>query len=128
LRLDPGDPAAAPGSEQAVQHWDHGTDLNFGYAVSYRFIPNWSAGVELQNEREFSSFTLNNETRSNNAFYFGPSIHYGGGHLYVTVVLLEQLPFADDFANPPPGNVVDGRSYADDFERYRIRVKAGYSF
>jgi hypothetical protein len=128
LRLEPGDPTADPSSEEAAEHWDHGTDLNFGYAISYRFISNWSLGLELENEREFSSFTLSNEYRSNNATYFGPNIHYGGDHLYVTVAFLEQLPWGDDFSNPPPGYIVDGRNYADDFERYRMRIKAGYSF
>ena len=38
-----------------------------------------------------------------------------------TTILLE------DYANPPPGFVAGGRNYADDFERFRVRLKFGYT-
>ncbi len=44
------DDAAASGKS-----WQEETDINFNFAVSYRFAPNWSAGVEFVNEREYNS-------------------------------------------------------------------------
>ncbi len=35
--------------------WQEETDVNFGFGASYRFIENWSAGFEVENEREFNS-------------------------------------------------------------------------
>jgi len=125
----PADSEADPDSEEAVSHWDHETDVNFGIGMSYRFIPNWSAGFELLNEREFSSFNIfNGRFRTNDGYYLGPSFHYGGRRFFITAVFLEQMPWAKDYANPAPGFIVDGRNYADDFEKYRIRVKIGIPF
>jgi hypothetical protein len=125
----PADPSADPDSEEAVDHWDHETDLNIGVAASYRFIANWSAGFELLNEREFSSFNIiDGSTRTNDAYYLGPTLHYGGKRFFVTAVFLKQMPWAKDYGSPAPGFIVDGRNYADDFEKYRVRVKIGIPF
>jgi Family of unknown function (DUF6662) len=127
-RYLPADPGAAPGSDEASAHWDHETDLNLNLAASYRFAPKWFAGVEFTNEREFSSFRIARRFRTNNAYYFGPTLHYGDKNFFVTVTYLGQLAGARDYANPPPGFIVGGRTYADDFERYRLRIKAGFYF
>jgi len=125
----PADSDADPGSEEAVSHWDHETDVNFDVGASYRFIPNWTAGFEILNEREFSSFNIfNGSFRTNDAYYLGPSFHYGGKRFFATVAFLEQMPWGKDYANPAPGFIVNGRNYADDFEKYRIRVKLGIPF
>ena len=128
MRYLPGDPTAASDSEDALSHWDRETDVNFNIEASYRFARNWSAGLEFLNEREYSSFSLRPQNRTNSAYYFGPTIHYGGKQFFFTATFLEQLRGARDYANPPPGFIVDGRTYADDFERYRLRVKAGFFF
>jgi hypothetical protein len=123
-----GDPNADPADEEFNDHWDKETDLNLSLAASYRFAAKWSAGAELMNEREFSSFSMKGETRTNSGFYFGPTVHYGGKSFFVTGTYLEQLRGARDFANPGEGEVVNGRNYADDFERRRVRLKVGYYF
>jgi hypothetical protein len=124
----PADPDADPGTVEATKHWDRETDVNLGIGVSYRFAPNWSAGLEFLNEREFSSFKIRDQYRTNSAYYFGPNLHYGGKDFFFTATFLEQLRGARDYANPPPGFIVGGRTYADDFERYRLRFKAGIFF
>ncbi len=125
----PGDPNADPGSEEAVTHWDKESDVNFSLAGSYRFRPNWSAGAELLNEREWAGLDpFKSSMRTNVAYYLGPNIHYGGRHMFGTVTVLKQLHGARDYANPAPGFVVNGVSNADDFEKYRLRVKVGYYF
>jgi Family of unknown function (DUF6662) len=128
-RYVPGDPAADPASEDFNSHWDHETDINFGLAGSFRFAPNWSAGIEIEHEREFAGFNpfLANKA-TNTATYMGPTIHFGGAHFFATLSYLPQLPVGEDFANPAPGFIKDGINNADDFERFRLRLKAGYYF
>ena len=125
----PADPSAAPGDVEASRHWDHETDVNFGFAASYRFVSNWSLGAEFLNEREFSSFAIKSDTRSNSAYYFGPTLHYGGKDFFITAAFLKQLRGAKDYANSGADSfVVNGISNADDFEKYRLRIKAGFYF
>jgi hypothetical protein len=124
-----GDPAAPPSDIEFRDHWDKETDINFGLAASYRFAPNWSAGLEFINEREWAGFDpFDASKRTNVAYYFGPTLHYAGEHIFATLTVLDQLPWAKDYANPPPGFVAGGRNYADDFERFRVRLKFGYYF
>ena len=66
--------------------------------------------------------------RNNVAYFVGPNIHYGGKNFFVTATFLVQLPWAKDYANPPPGFIVHGITNADDFEKYRLRLKAGFYF
>jgi len=120
-RYIPGDPGADPGTDNSVRHWDKGADVDFGISASYRFARGWSAGLELQNEREFAGLNpFDSGQHTSIGYYFGPTIHYAGEHFFATATYLDQLPWARDYANPPPGFVVDGRSYAGDFERFRV--------
>lgn len=126
-----GDPTADPETDYRDfnDHWDKETDVNFGLAGSYRFRPNWSAGFEMLNEREWGGLDpTRSYKRTNDAYYVGPNIHYGGQKFFATATFLAQLGLAKDFANPAPGFVVDGISNADDFEKFRLRVKVGAVF
>ena len=130
LRRLHADPDAAVGSVERTDHWDRETDVNYGVAGSYRFRPNWSAGLELQNERELAGFNpFLADHRTNYAWYTGPTLHYAARHIFVTGTVLFQLPWARDFANSGPDSVVvHGISNGDDFENLRFRLKAGYYF
>lgn len=129
VRRVPGDPDAPPASDDFKKHWDKETDVNFGLAASYRFAPNWSVALEMQHEREWAGLNpFDGDKATNAAFYFGPTIHYGGEHFFATVSILDQLPWGKDDANPEPGFIVGGRNYADDFERFRLRAKVGWYF
>lgn len=120
------DPNAAPEDVESSERRDHETDVNFGFAASYRFAPNWSIGGELLNEREFSSFAIKADTRTNLAWYLGPTLHYGGKDFFLTATFLKQLKGARDYANSGTYSfVVNGIGNADDFEKYRARIKAG---
>jgi hypothetical protein len=112
----------APGKKA----WNYEVDANVGIAASYRFRPNWSVGVEFENEHEYNSYNFSRE--SNNGYYFGPSIHYGGKRFFITATFLEQLPWASTHSDTVPGAIVGGRVYDNDFEKYRLRVKAGFYF
>ena len=118
--LDPTDPTGLAHS------WQEETDVNYGFAVSYRFIENWSAGFEFLNEHEYNSFNFTHE--SNSGYYLGPTLHYGGEHLFVTATALWQLPWASAHSDTVPGALVGGYILDNDFERFRFRLKAGYTF
>lgn len=129
-RAFPGDTTLNPWDAGYNAFFDRETDINFGLAASYRFAPNWSAGVEFQNEREYAGtvpFTASSPT--NVAYYLGPTLHYGGKRFFATLTALFQLPIAQDWANKGADSfVVNGISNADDFENFRIRLKVGYYF
>ena len=128
-RKIPGDPTADPASEDFIRHWDHETDLNLSLGASYRFRASWAVGAELLNERELAGLTpFEHTARTNVAWYLGPNIHFGGRKFFATATFLAQLPWAQDHANPAPGFVVDGLTNADDFEKYRLRIKVGTYF
>ncbi len=113
-------------ADPTVSAWQEETDINFGFAASYRFIENWSAGFEFVNEREFNSFGFYHE--SNSGYYLGPTIHYGGERFFVTATALWQLPWASSHTDTVPGSLVKGLVLDNDFERFRFRIKAGYTF
>jgi hypothetical protein len=106
--------------------WGYETDVNLNLAASYRFAPNWSAGLEFLNEHEYNSYNFSKE--SNDGYFFGPVIHYGGKQFFITATFLEQLPWASTHSDTVPGAIVGRRIYDNDFEKYRIRIKAGWYF
>jgi hypothetical protein len=106
--------------------WQEETDVNFTFGASYRFIENWSAGFEFTNEHEYNSFWFNHE--SNSGYYLGPTIHYGGERFFVTATALWQMPWASSHTDTVPGALVGGFIGDNDFERFRLRIKAGFTF
>jgi hypothetical protein len=122
-----GNLTVAPELRQDVPPPKNETDVNWGVGVSYRFAPSWAFGWEFQNEREMDDLGIFASSKwTNDAYYTGPTIHYGGEHFFATLTLWEQLPFARDYANR--GVILNGRDYDVDFEKYRVRLKAGYYF
>ncbi len=103
------------------------TDMNLDYGASYRFMHNWSLGPELLNEREFNSWTFWRQ-EINDAYFVGPSLHYGGSRFFATGTFLKQMPWATTHSASNPGTIVQGRDYDNDFEKYRVRLKVGWYF
>jgi hypothetical protein len=118
--LDPADPTGTATS------WQEETDINYALAVSYRFVENWSAGFEFVNEHEYNGFVFNHE--SNSGYYLGPPLHYGGERFFVTATALWQMPWATAHSDTVPGALVNGYILDNDFEKFRFRLKAGYTF
>lgn len=109
--------------------WNSSSTFAFGLASTYRFTAGWSAGAELQNEREYSGLDpFSRSARTNVAYYLGPSLHYADRHMYATLTYLTQLPFASDYAHSHPDFDVDGRNYGAGNERIRLRFKIGRFF
>lgn len=102
------------------------TDANVDLGGTYRFVRNWSAGLELLNEREFNSYNFTHE--SNSGYYLGPSVHYGGKHFFATALFLAQMPWASTHVDTVPGAVYGGRIIDNDFEKFRVRLRFGWYF
>lgn len=115
---DPDNPTA--------KSWQEETDINFNFAASYRFAPKWSTGFEFVNEHEYNSYRFTHQ--SNNGYFLGPTLHYGGKDFFVTATFLEQLPWAKAHSDTVDGSLIGGRTFDNDFEKYRLRIKAGYYF
>jgi hypothetical protein len=125
-----GDPEADMDTADFHDHWDKETDVNFGLAASYRVVSNWAIGLELQNEHEWAGLNpFRDSQKTNQAWYMGPTVHYGGEQFFLTLTTLVQLPEATDYANKGADSfVVDGITNADDFENLRVRLKVGLYF
>lgn len=127
IRYLPPDPFADPGSDAASRNVNIETDVNFGVGVSYRFAPNWSAGMELQNEREINGWAVFARSQwMGNAYYTGPTIHYANDHFFATLTWWQQLPWANNYMDSSV--IVHGYDGDVDFERTRVRLKIGYYF
>ena len=127
LRYIPGDPTQPPGSKLSHANTNVETDVNWSVGASYRFAPSWSLGWEFQNEREFDEWAIFAPSHAmGDAYYTGPTIHYGGKRFFITLTAWEQLPFAHNYSDPSV--IVHGRDYDVDFEKYRVRLKLGYYF
>jgi hypothetical protein len=114
--------------DDVPRQWSGKATINLGLAGAYRFMPNWSAGLEMENERGFRNANPFDSGQTNIAYYLGPSLHYAGQHLFGTVTYLNQQPWGKDYANPGANFVVGGRNYAADNERYRVRLRFGWYF
>lgn len=57
--------------------------------VSYRFVPNWSAGLEYRYHNDFSGYFYQESTQ--HAHFLGPNLHYATTNWWGTVALRHQL-------------------------------------
>jgi len=105
--------------DDALNEWERESGLEFYLGVSYRFAPNWFAGVELLNENGFGGHL---EHAEKNAFYFGPTIHYATENWWATLGVFSQLPWAGNPADEP-GAISHG--YLVGEERMRMRFRLG---
>jgi len=106
--------------------WQEETDVNYNFGVAYRFVANWSGGAEFLNEHEYNSYNFTHE--SNNGYFVGPVIHFGGKKFFVTADFVKQLPWAKPHPDTVPGALIGGYVGDNDFEKYRVRIKAAYYF
>ncbi len=111
-----GDPAAA-------FEWptDPEMEIEFklGAGLSYRFAPNWFAGVETIYETEFET-EVGQERWS---WFAGPSIHYGGKSWWATLTWLPQIAGGKE---KYIGQTQD--MHLIEKTRQEVRLKLGYNF
>ena len=100
---------------EQVWEFEHGETIKEGEleltaGVAYKVSPQWSAGIEGRNLREYAnSFTFDDEIVS--AWFLGPVVHYGAKDWWVTTTVLPQI----------------GDRNLDDRERVEVRVLVGVS-
>ncbi len=94
-------------------------ELEHTVGLSYRFLPNWFAGIEGRYHSEYPDF----QKREHGAYFLGPNIHYGAEKWWFTFTFLPQL-----WGHPhTPGRSGSGLHF-DEHERYEFRLKLAYVF
>lgn len=95
-------------------------EFKLGAGASYRFAPNWSAGMEALYETEFET-EVGQERWS---VFAGPSIHYGSKQWWATLTWFEQLAGGkEQYINQAADNL-----HLIEKTRHELRFKLGYNF
>ena len=84
--------------------------------VSYRFAPNWYAGIETRYHTEFPEYG----EQEHQAVFVGPSLHFGGKKWWFTVTWMPQM-----WGEP---NEDGEHLHFGEHERSEVRLKVGYNF
>jgi uncharacterized protein DUF6662 len=93
--------------------------------LSYRFVRNWSAGLEFWNHHEFADATVHEHS----AYFLGPTIHYGAERWWATLGFLHQLPIGQAFSQDNKEFAApDGYIFGDEHEKYYVRFRVGINF
>jgi hypothetical protein len=94
-------------------------------ALSYRFVSNWSGGLEFWNHHEFADATVHEHS----AYFLGPTLHYGGQRWWATLGFLHQLPIGQAFSHDNKEFAADdGYIFGAEHEKYYVRFKFGWNF
>lgn len=94
-------------------------ETTFGSGLSYRFAPNWYAGIEGFYQTEFET-EVGQERWS---FQAGPSIHYGDEGWWATLTWLPQLSGGGEKYPGQTDNL-----HLIEKTKQEFRVKVGYNF
>lgn len=90
--------------------------------VSYRFAPNWYAGLEGWIDAELLNPPGGSWEFDHWDLFAGPSIHYGGKKWWGTLTVAPQLAGSDESDDNRTGR------HLADHEKYEVRLKLGYNF
>jgi hypothetical protein len=96
--------------------WSKGSAAEFFAGVAYNVTPEWSVGVEFNNENDFEGL-FGTSQNGTTAYYFGPTISYVGLPFVVRLGTELQLPWASASFREP-GVLLGG--YVTDDERVRV--------
>ncbi len=105
---------------------ERASEINLQFGTSYRFINNWSAGLELRNHREFAGYRW--QTPQHTAWFLGPNIHYANKDWWVTVAIRHQLKAATGFTDDQRAVITNGRIFGDEHTMNQFIVKVGVPF
>lgn len=94
-------------------------EFSGGTGLSYRFMPNWFIGAELQYQEEYET-EVNRERFS---LFGGPSIHYGGESFWFTLSWLTQLNGGGESYAGQPGGL-----HLIEKTKQEIIAKVGFNF
>lgn len=112
--------------DRVAGRWQKTSALEFDAGLSYNVTPEFSTGLEFDNERAFNGLILGAPSaEQTSAFYAGPSLQYIAGLTKINFGLQTQLPIAEN-ASHVSGAVQNG--FASDAERYRIILRLSRDF
>src|SRR5437764_14479641 len=99
-----------------------GRQVRMVHRTFYRFVRNWSAGLEFWNHHEFADATVHEHS----AYFLGPTIHYGGERWWATLGFLHQLPIGQAFSHDNKELAAhDGDIVGDEHAEYYVRFSMG---
>jgi hypothetical protein len=105
--------------------WERDGVFEWFTGLSYRFVRNWSAGLEFWNHHEFANATVHEHS----AYFLGPTIHYGAERWWASLGLLCQLPIGQAFSQDNKEFAAHNRYiFGDEREKYYVRLKVGINF
>jgi hypothetical protein len=99
------------------REWESELELQFSTGLSYRFAPNWFAGVEALATTAFERMHL--DALGEYGVFAGPNLHYANKAWWATLTVLPQL------TGWPETN---GRRDLEHFEKLQVRLKVGVNF
>jgi hypothetical protein len=112
--------------KNTLGNYSKSSALEFYSGIAYNITPEWSLGVELDNERGYDGLILGGSpTYAENAYFAGPTIQYVGHPLRAILGVEAQLPWASDPTHTP-GAIDNG--YLSGAERFRIRLRIATDF
>ncbi len=97
-------------------------DWNNELGASYRFKPNWYAGLEFRNHNEYGNF----KKHEHSIFWAGPVLHYGGEKFWATLGYLRQ--FAGSPGYDDDGDFIGGGLFTRSHEKNEITLKVAFPF
>jgi hypothetical protein len=105
--------------KQPAEEYPHELSIQGATGVSYRFAPNWFAGVEARVRAEYPLFDLDHFEHV--ALYAGPSLHYSARRWWVTLSWLYQA------WGRGIGEGNQQQTFAEETEQL-VRLKVGFNF
>jgi hypothetical protein len=108
--------------DDTLDIWQRASAFEIYLGASYRFAPGWFAGVEFLNENAYEGHIFSGAHAAENAFYFGPTLHYAAPSWWATLGVFAQLPWA---GNPAEASRAISHGYLVDAERIRLRLRIG---
>ena len=111
--------------KEEEDEWEREGMFEWFTGLSYRFMRNWSGGLEFWNHHEFGNATIHEHS----AYFLGPTIHYGGERWWATLGLMHQLPIGQAFSQDNKEFAAhDGYIFGDEHEKYYVRLRIGFNF
>jgi len=98
--------------------WERELYVENSAGVSYRFAPNWFAGVETRLDMAYPEY----DEREFWAWFAGPTLHYGGQKWWATLTWMPQVK------GGPTDPDRSTRLHLEERERTEVRLKTGFNF
>lgn len=107
-----------PEWEREHGEWEKELSVENSAGLSYRFAPNWYAGLETRVHMEYPDYGA----REHWAWFAGPTLHYGGQRWWATLTWMPQVkggPVEADRSR---------RLHLEEHEEQETRLKVGINF